>query len=298
MTALRMVCSHAAWGAGGTRATVLMQQEQGSMNVHVHPRHRSVPRPAALQRRLRALYFGKSARSLRFRLAWIILDVVIIAFFILAPAFRETSVFLAADYVIAAIVAADLAARGFAWGNVRSYLRRPHTLVDVVVLASLLLPQWLLNLGFLRVLRLWTLFNSDLFWRTVGRRPGDARAQAVIRAAATLVTFLFVATGFVYTSFAMVHPDIGSYTDALYFTVATLTTTGFGDITLPGTWGKLLSIVIMIGGITGFARVGQAIFRPSKVHFRCPTCGLGTHDPDAIHCKACGTLIKIPYDEV
>ena len=33
-------------------------------------------------------------------------------------------------------------------------------------------------------------------------------------------------------------PAIGNYLDALYFTVATLTTTGFGDITLTGTTGR------------------------------------------------------------
>jgi voltage-gated potassium channel len=91
--------------------------------------------------------------------------------------------------------------------------------------------------------------------------------------------------------------EIVSYIDALYYTVTTLTTTGFGDITLPGTWGRLLSIVIMTVGITLFVRLGQAIIRPYKVRFRCPTCGLGTHDIDAVHCKACGVLLNIPNDE-
>lgn len=43
---------------------------------------------------------------------------------------------------------------------------------------------------------------------------------------------------------------IGNYIDALYFTVAMLTTTGFGDITLPGTAGRLLSILMMIVGVS------------------------------------------------
>jgi len=41
---------------------------------------------------------------------------------------------------------------------------------------------------------------------------------------------------------------IRNYADALYFTIATLTTTGFGDVTLPDTTGRLLSVVIMIAG--------------------------------------------------
>ena len=79
--------------------------------------------------------------------------------------------------------------------------------------------------------------------------------------------------------------------------MATLTTTGFGDIVLPGHWGKLISIVTMIAGITLFVRLAQTLFRPHKVRFACPTCGLGRHEPDAVHCKACGTLLNIPNDE-
>ena len=71
-------------------------------------------------------------------------------------------------------------------------------------------------------------------------------------------------------------------------------TTGFGDITLPGPAGKLTSIVTMLIGISLFVRLAQAIFRPYKVDFTCPRCALSRHEPDAVHCKACGILLKIP----
>jgi voltage-gated potassium channel len=37
----------------------------------------------------------------------------------------------------------------------------------------------------------------------------------------------------------------------------------------------------------------QTIFRPEKVRYRCPDCGLNRHDLDAIHCKHCGRLLNI-----
>ena len=40
--------------------------------------------------------------------------------------------------------------------------------------------------------------------------------------------------------------------------------------------------------------LARAVLRPRKVRFQCPDCGLMTHDPDAVHCKACGRLLKIP----
>jgi voltage-gated potassium channel len=81
--------------------------------------------------------------------------------------------------------------------------------------------------------------------------------------------------------------------DALYFTVTALTTTGFGDITLSGEWGRVLSVIVMILGISLFLRLLQTIFQPAKVHATCPRCGLSRHDPDAIHCKHCGDTIHI-----
>ena len=50
----------------------------------------------------------------------------------------------------------------------------------------------------------------------------------------------------------------------------------------------------MIFGVTLFFSLARALIRPSKVRFPCPTCGLQRHDPDAVHCKACGPLLNIP----
>jgi voltage-gated potassium channel len=64
------------------------------------------------------------------------------------------------------------------------------------------------------------------------------------------------------------------------------------------TSGELLSVVIMIVGITLFLRLAQAAFRPgSKVRYPCPQCRLQRHDSDAVHCKACGHVLNIPNDE-
>jgi voltage-gated potassium channel len=225
-------------------------------------------------------------------------DTVLVGFFIAAPFLERGRVFYVLDYSAAALLALDLAARGWAFGDLRRWLRRPIVWIDGCILISLLFPAAFYNFGFLRVLRLWTLVRSDLFWRTVSKgRFDDTQVEETVKAGTNLVVFIFVATGFVYASFANVHSGINSYLDALYFTVTALTTTGFGDIVLPGAWGKALSIVIMVVGITLFVRLGQALLRPSKVRFQCSRCGLMRHDLDAVHCKACGQILAIPNDE-
>lgn len=260
------------------------------------PPSTSAPWFRSLRARLRLLYHGRSAISLRFRLTVIVIDIAIIAFFVAAPLLRESEGFLLLDYGIAAILALELAARALAWPNFSGWIKRPIVWVDLFVLATLLFPQLLFNLGFLRALRLWTLVNSDFFWETVGSRYDNSRVEEIVKALGTLITFVFVATGFVYTSFAYRFDGMSGYIDALYFTITSLTTTGYGDILLPGTWGRILSILIMLVGVSLFLRLVQALFRPYKVRWPCPSCGLQRHDPDAVHCKACGVILSIPDD--
>jgi len=255
------------------------------------------PEGLRIRARLRYLYHGSSPLAVRFRLAVIVIDFAIIGFFLAAPILREAGwAFYVIDYLIAVVLAADLGARALAYTDIKDWLKKPATWIDLVVLATLMFPGWLFNFGFLRLMRLWTLLTSDFFWRTVGRKYDDTRVEEVTRALATLVTFIFVVTGFVYGTFRGRHEGITGYLDALYFTVATLTTTGFGDIVLPGNWGRVLSIVVMLTGITLFLRLAQTIMRPHKIKYPCQTCGLQKHDPDAVHCKACGVVLCIPDD--
>ena len=121
-----------------------------------------------LKARLRALYHGSSRTAVEFRITVLIIDLLIIGFFMLSPLLKEQGlIFYAIDYLIAAILALDLAARAYAYADIRDWLKRPIVWVDLFVLATLLFPAWLFNLGFLRVLRLWTLIHSDFFWRTI-----------------------------------------------------------------------------------------------------------------------------------
>lgn len=253
-------------------------------------------RASRLRLTLRLLYHGSSPTALRFQLAMLLIDLAIIVFFIASPVLREKSGFLWIDYSVAILLAADIGARGMASSNVGKWLRQPTVLVDIFILATLLLPNTLANLGFLRILRLWSISRSGALWRPM-RHYGLLQWREATHAVINLLTFLFLATGFVYTSFFRGNAGIEGYVDALYVTVATVTTTGFGDIVLPGVWGKLTAIVTMIFGISLFVKLAQAIVRPNKVFFECPRCALQRHEPDAVHCKACGELLKIPDND-
>jgi voltage-gated potassium channel len=250
-----------------------------------------------LKARARALYHGASPAAVKFRFGVIILDLIIIAFFIAAPILQHSPIYYLIDYAIAVFLILDLTARFLAAPDLKAWQKRPLAWVDIIVLLTLLLPHILSNFGFLRVLRLWTLVESDFFWRTVGRRYDDTRYEELTKAAVRLLTFVFVITGFVYATFIGRYEGIGGWVDALYWTVTSLTTTGYGDVILPGVWGRLLSIAVMLGGVSLFIRLMQLLVRPNKVLHPCHHCGLQRHEPDASHCKACGNLLNIPNHE-
>ncbi len=250
---------------------------------------------SGLRDRLRKLYHGRSPAAVRFQMAVVVIDLAIIAFFIATPILQESRAFLWLDYSVAAVVLADMVARLLASNDMLRLAKQPASWVDFFILMTLLFPTALANFGFLRIVRLWSLSRSGFLWRYLegrGLRPWREAVHAVVN----LLTFLFVITGFVYTFFFRTGAGIEGYVDALYFTVATVTTTGFGDIVLPGIAGKLTAIATMIIGISLFVRLAQAIFRPAKVFFPCPRCALQRHEPDAVHCKACGCVLKIPDD--
>ncbi|MBN9066599.1 MAG: two pore domain potassium channel family protein [Rhizobiales bacterium] len=247
----------------------------------------------ALRSSLRRLYHGESKAALRFQLSIIFVDLLTIAFFIVSPVLREWPSFLWLDYTVAAVLAVDITARALASRDILRWLKQLPVLVDIFILVTLLFPYTLFNLGFLRILRLWTIWRSGTIWRTLERR-GYGMWRDEVHAVMNLLTFLLLAASFVYVSFYRDGNGLEGYVDALYVTVATVTTTGFGDMVLPGVWGKLTSIVIMIVGITLFVRLARSIFRPFKVYFPCPECALQRHDVDAVFCKACGHKLKIP----
>ncbi len=256
-----------------------------------------MPAWEARRLRVREIYFSSSPDAVRFQAVLLVLDVVLIAFFMVAPFLERGALFLVLDYFIAAVLGLDLAARAWGYGNLRRWVRRPLVWADVAVFVSLAIPIYTANLGFLRILRAYSLVHGDIFWRVIGggRWIGTQFAESA-KAVTNLIVFIFVMSSLVHAGFAARVPTIGSYIDSLYFTVTTLTTTGFGDIVLPGAGGRVLSIVIMIGGVSLFFRLVQVMIRTPKVRYDCPACGLQRHEADAIHCKGCGAPLKIRHE--
>lgn len=250
---------------------------------------------ASFSGNIRSLYEGATPEGVRFRYGLLVFDIVTVLFIVATSFLPSNDITEALDVVFGAAILADFSARLLVSRHRLLEFTRFSTWTDIVAIISFLAPLAGEAGGFLRILRTLRLLRD---YQMLARLREDStffrRNEEVIFAVTNLAVFIFVMTAIVYETQKFRNPQISHYADALYFTVTALTTTGFGDITLTGTTGRLISVIIMIFGVTLFFNLARALLSPHKVRFACPTCGLQRHDSDAVHCKACGNVLNIP----
>ncbi len=146
-----------------------------------------------------------------------------------------------------------------------------------------------------RLLKLIRLTNSDLF--TVKFK---VKNQVIfIRIYLVLFSSLFIYSGLIYQVEHPRHPEIfRNFFDALYYSIVTMTTVGFGDITAFSQAGRMLTVLMILTGIILIPwQVGdlikQLLKTPSSSSKTCLDCPLSVHDEDAIYCKVCGVKLKL-----
>ena len=250
---------------------------------------------AGAKRRVRQLYQGRGRNAVRFRYALILFDVVTIIFFILTTPLPGGPLLHTLNFAIALVILADFSARLWIATDRWHTLRQIYTLADGVVIVVLILDPFLSHhFAFLRILRGLRLIHSYHLLRDLRRQSRFFRRnEDALIAATNLFVFVFLTASAVYALFFNVDGSVAAYVDALYFTVATLTTTGYGDITPVTPVQKTFSVFIMVIGFALFVQLARALFQPQKVRYKCPECGLLRHDIDAVHCKHCGTTLHI-----
>lgn len=241
------------------------------------------------------LYTGVSPTSVAFRYALIIFDFLTIIYFIVTASLPDSPALTTTSRVFGLVIFVDLVLRIWISIDRIQLVKQPYVIADFIVIASFLINPFIaINLSFLRILRGLRLVRSYQLLADLRRDSRFFRAhEDAIIASINLLVFVFFTASAVFELYFENEESPYTYIDALYFTVATLTTTGFGDITLVTPAGKILSVFIMVVGVALFVQLAKAIFQPTKVKFDCSACGLIRHDVDAVHCKHCGETLKI-----
>ncbi|PSB08884.1 Ion transporter, partial [filamentous cyanobacterium Phorm 46] len=115
----------------------------------------------------------------------------------------------------------------------------------------------------------------------------------------TLLAIIFVYSGLIYQVEHPANPEgFGTFLDAVYFSVVTMTTVGFGDVTPISETGRFLTILMILTGIALIPwQLGDLIKQLVKTANQVETvytgCGLSVHDANAKFCKKCGNKLEI-----
>lgn len=151
---------------------------------------------------------------------------------------QEETTFLILDYFIWALFVVDLIIKLVISPNRGNYLRR-HWLEVLVVVVPFFRP--------LRILRIFV-FGSRAW-------VGIRRLVNVDFLLVYGVGLVFIAATIVTSVEGGVGASIHSFADALWWSVVTITTVGYGDVVPITLVGKAVAVVLMLGGIAFFSGV-------------------------------------------
>ncbi|HEX8270888.1 MAG TPA: ion transporter [Flavobacterium sp.] len=208
----------------------------------------------------------------------------------------------AIEWVITIFFTLEYIARVIAVRRPTHYILSFYGIVDLIATLpsyiDLLFPGWhfLLALRAIRLLRIFRILKLAHFIGASNQLKA-ALSKSRTKIAVFLFTVVVLCIIFGTLMFMIEGPENG-FTNipvSIYWTIVTLTTVGFGDITPQTPLGQFLSMIIMIMGYgiiavpTGL--VTAEIMSKSTVHVNtqsCSNCSADSHQDDAKFCYNCG----------
>jgi len=179
--------------------------------------------------------------------------------------------------------------------------RYPFTIMAIIDLISIL-PLFLQNTHwqFVRILRIFRILRLLRVFKNTSQFPWKITEfqLRVTRILFTLFCLMFISAGLVFEvegkSNSMMFP---TFFDALYFSVVTLTTVGFGDMVPISELGKMLTLLIILSGVLlipwQLMTLAQFLVGDiNKMKIACPKCHYQVHDIDARYCKLCSQKLE------
>ncbi|HJM54870.1 MAG TPA: ion transporter [Poseidonia sp.] len=209
------------------------------------------------------------------------------------------------EWIITILFTLEYLLRLYSTKKSQKYATSFFGMIDLIAILptylSLIIPgaQSLLVLRAMRLLRMFRVLKLSRYID-----EGEVLIQAISQSRTRIIIFLFTVTILGFISGAMMYllegPTNGftSIPQSVYWSLTTITGTGYGD-TVPSTpMGKFLAVAIMVLGysliIVPTGIVSSELIKLGEVDRRaCNSCSKEGHDKNAKHCKFCGETLLV-----
>ncbi len=224
---------------------------------------------------------------------------------------RFETLFKALEWIFTIIFTIEYALRIYSVKNPWKYITSFYGIVDLVSIVPTYLSviytgsQALLVVRALRLFRIFRIFKMAR-----AMNQGFVIVRALKNSTTKILVFLFAVMMVVCIFGSLMYLVEGgsnskfdSIPRSIYWSIVTITTVGFGDITPVTTLGQFLSAILMIVGyaiiavptgiVTSELTKKDNLIQESDLSTEhCPSCSKEGHDEDAIHCKYCGEVLN------
>lgn len=194
--------------------------------------------------------------------ALVLLSCVIFGLQTLYPERSDTALWLAqVDTTLQGVFLCEYLLRFYSRDCRPSYLLKWEMLVDALAFLPLLLSLFGTSSDIkfgalvpLRILGVWRfLRDRESFGELVaglGIKSVTALQLQLARTVTSISTLLFISAGLIYNAEHYVNPGFDNFPSAFYFTLVTLTTVGFGDMTPITLEGRTVVCISILAGAT------------------------------------------------
>jgi voltage-gated potassium channel len=271
---------------------------------------REIP-DAAWRKKLHEIIFEAetpAGRAFDITLIWLILLSLLVVILESVKSIREDygALLLTLEWIFTILFSIEYVLRIVSVRRPLRYIFSFYGLIDMLAILptyiSLLIPgtQYLLTIRVLRLLRIFRILKLTAYLTEA--RVITSALRASRRKISVFLTGVLSLVTVIGTLIYVIEGEENGFTDiptGIYWTIVTITTVGYGDISPKTSVGRFLAAFVMILGYAIIAvPTGIVTVELSKQSGGggasttvCPQCHAEGHDADAAHCKYCGALL-------